>query len=141
MGTVRLFLCGDVMTGRGIDQILPHPCDPALHEGYVQSAIDYVRLAEQLNGLIPRLVNPAYIWGAAIEVWSRAKPDARIVNLETSITRSEDFVDKGINYRMSSRERRMPRRSEHRLLCARQQSRARLGARRVARNAGNAETS
>ena len=88
MGSVRLFLCGDVMTGRGIDQILPHPCDPALHEDYVQSAIDYVRLAEQLNGPIQRPVNPAYIWGAAIEEWSRAKPDARIVNLETSITRS-----------------------------------------------------
>jgi poly-gamma-glutamate capsule biosynthesis protein CapA/YwtB (metallophosphatase superfamily) len=101
MGTVRLFLCGDVMTGRGIDQILPHPCDPALHEDYVQSAIDYVRLAEQLNGPIQRPVNPAYIWGAAIEEWNRARPDARIVNLETSITRSEDFVDKGINYRMS----------------------------------------
>ena len=24
-GEITLFLCGDVMTGRGIDQILPHP--------------------------------------------------------------------------------------------------------------------
>jgi poly-gamma-glutamate synthesis protein (capsule biosynthesis protein) len=31
----------------------------------------------------------------------RSRPDARIVNLETSITRSEDYLDKGINYRMS----------------------------------------
>ena len=30
--SIRLFLCGDVMTGRGIDQILPHPNNPALHE-------------------------------------------------------------------------------------------------------------
>ena len=37
----RLFLCGDVMTGRGIDQILPHPCDPLLHEAYVKSATDF----------------------------------------------------------------------------------------------------
>lgn len=29
------------------------------------------------------------------------RPDARIINLETSITRSEDHADKGINYRMS----------------------------------------
>jgi poly-gamma-glutamate capsule biosynthesis protein CapA/YwtB (metallophosphatase superfamily) len=101
MRAVRLFLCGDVMTGRGIDQVLPRPCDPALHESYVQSAIGYVRLAEQLNGPIPRPVEPSYIWGAALEEWARAAPDARIVNLETSITRSEDFVDKGINYRMS----------------------------------------
>ena len=28
---IRLFLCGDVMTGRGIDQILPYPNDPALY--------------------------------------------------------------------------------------------------------------
>jgi len=25
---VTMFLCGDVMTGRGVDQILPHPGDP-----------------------------------------------------------------------------------------------------------------
>jgi poly-gamma-glutamate synthesis protein (capsule biosynthesis protein) len=31
----------------------------------------------------------------------REQPDVRIVNLETSITRSEDFVAKGINYRTS----------------------------------------
>ena len=29
------------------------------------------------------------------------RPDARIINLETSITRSEDYARKGINYRMS----------------------------------------
>jgi poly-gamma-glutamate capsule biosynthesis protein CapA/YwtB (metallophosphatase superfamily) len=101
MRPLRLFLCGDVMTGRGIDQVLPHPCDPALHESYVQSAGDYVRLAEDLNGAIPRPVDPSYIWGAALDEWRRALPDARIVNLETSITRSEDYADKGINYRMS----------------------------------------
>jgi poly-gamma-glutamate synthesis protein (capsule biosynthesis protein) len=31
----------------------------------------------------------------------QARPDARIINLETSITRSEDYDPKGINYRMS----------------------------------------
>ena len=34
-GLVTLFLSGDVMTGRGIDQVLPHPCLPRLHESYV----------------------------------------------------------------------------------------------------------
>ena len=38
MDAITLFLCGDVMTGRGIDQILASPCDPALHEGYLESA-------------------------------------------------------------------------------------------------------
>ncbi len=27
---VRIFLCGDAMVGRGIDQILPYPCPPQL---------------------------------------------------------------------------------------------------------------
>jgi len=30
--SIRLFICGDVMTGREIDQVLPHPNDPTLHE-------------------------------------------------------------------------------------------------------------
>jgi poly-gamma-glutamate synthesis protein (capsule biosynthesis protein) len=46
-GSVLLFLCGDVMVGRGIDQILPHPSDPRLHEPVVRSAIEYVRLGER----------------------------------------------------------------------------------------------
>ena len=99
--SIRLFLCGDLMTGRGVDQILHSPCDPRLHEGYAQSAIDYVGFAEAVNGPIPRNVSPAYIWGAALEEFDRARPDARIVNLETAITHSDDFVAKGINYRMS----------------------------------------
>jgi poly-gamma-glutamate capsule biosynthesis protein CapA/YwtB (metallophosphatase superfamily) len=89
------------MTGRGIDQILPQPCDPILHEDYVGSAVDYVQLAEAANGQIPRGVDPAYIWGAALDEFARMRPDARIVNLETSITRSPDYESKGINYRMS----------------------------------------
>lgn len=99
--SVRLFLCGDVMTGRGIDQVLAHPCDPALHEGYVASARDYVSLAEQANGQIPRHAGPSYIWGAALDELDRMRPDARIINLETAITRSDDYAQKGINYRMS----------------------------------------
>jgi poly-gamma-glutamate capsule biosynthesis protein CapA/YwtB (metallophosphatase superfamily) len=99
--SVRLFLCGDVMTGRGIDQVLPHPCDPALHESHMESAMGYVRLAEAANGPIPRGVEPSYIWGAALDEFDRMRPDLRIVNLETSITRSEHYARKGINYRMS----------------------------------------
>jgi poly-gamma-glutamate capsule biosynthesis protein CapA/YwtB (metallophosphatase superfamily) len=98
---IRLFLCGDVMIGRGIDQVLAHPCDPALQESYVHSAVDYVRLAEQANGPIPRQADPSYIWGAALEQWNLEEPDARIINLETSVTRSGDYAVKGINYRVS----------------------------------------
>src|ERR1019366_1997982 len=99
--SVRLFLCGDVMTGRGIDQVLAHPCDPTLNEDYVASAKDYVGLAEQANGPIPRHAEPSYVWGAALDELDRMRPDGRIINLETAITRSDDYARKGINYRMS----------------------------------------
>lgn len=98
---IRIFLCGDVMIGRGIDQVLPHPCGPRLHEGYVASADCYVRLAEEATGSIARPVDFSYLWGAALDKLNRAQPDARIINLETSITRSEDYEPKGINYRIS----------------------------------------
>ena len=99
--TIKLFLCGDVMLGRGIDQILPEPCNPALHEDYVQSALEYVHLAEAAKGTLTQPVVPAYIWGVALDELERTRPDVRIINLETSITRSEDYDPKGINYRMS----------------------------------------
>jgi len=98
---VRLFLCGDVMIGRGIDQILRYPCDPLLHESYAQSANDYVQLAEAAHGRIPRGVDPSYVWGAALDEFKHKEPDARIINLETAITRSDDYEHKGINYRTS----------------------------------------
>lgn len=98
---LRIFLCGDVMTGRGVDQILPHPGDPRLHERWASSAQDYVRLAERKNGPLPKAVDYAYIWGAALQDWRAASPDVRIANLETSVTFSEDYAAKGINYRMS----------------------------------------
>ncbi len=98
--TATLFLCGDVMLGRGIDQILTHSCQPQLYESVMHSAQGYVALAERVNGPIPRRVEPTYVWGDALELLAQMQPDARIVNLETSITTSEDAEPKGINYRM-----------------------------------------
>jgi poly-gamma-glutamate synthesis protein (capsule biosynthesis protein) len=96
-----LFVCGDVMTGRGIDQILPHPCSPELFEPYVGSALDYVALAERANGQIRRPVDFAYVWGDAIAELERVRPAARIANLETAITcADEPWPGKGIHYRM-----------------------------------------
>lgn len=97
---ITLFLCGDVMTGRGIDQIMPHPSDPRLHESYVRSALGYVELAERASGPITKPVAFSYIWGDALEELERVAPDVRMINLETSVTRSDDWVAKGINYRM-----------------------------------------
>ncbi|HKK53064.1 MAG TPA: CapA family protein [Myxococcota bacterium] len=95
-----LFLCGDVMTARGIDQILPHPGDPRLREPFVQSAREYVALAEQENGPIPRPLDFAYPWGAALEELDEREPDVRIINLETAVTQASDWADKSIHYRM-----------------------------------------
>ena len=101
VSAITIFLCGDVMTGRGIDQVLPHPSSPVLYESYVKSAKGYVDIAERVNGHIPYPVSYSYIWGDALEEWDRMQPDVRIINLETSITKSGDYWKyKGINYRM-----------------------------------------
>jgi poly-gamma-glutamate synthesis protein (capsule biosynthesis protein) len=101
-GSIRLFLCGDVMTGRGIDQVLPHPCNPHLFEPWARSALRYVELAESASGPIGRGLDFAYPWGDALEVLQAWRPDARIVNLETAVTTSEDWqTGKGIHYRMN----------------------------------------
>jgi len=97
---LTLFVCGDVMTGRGVDQILPHSCSPCLHETFVKSALTYVALAERANGPIPRPVGYEYVWGEARGVLARVQPDAAIINLETSVTTSEGAEPKAINYRM-----------------------------------------
>jgi poly-gamma-glutamate synthesis protein (capsule biosynthesis protein) len=98
---VKIFMCGDVMTGRGIDQVLPNPGDPLIHESYMKSAAGYVKIAEQINGPIQRPVSFAYIWGDALEELNRSAPHVRLINLETSITTSNDYWKaKGIHYRM-----------------------------------------
>jgi poly-gamma-glutamate synthesis protein (capsule biosynthesis protein) len=99
--SLRLFLCGDVMTGRGIDQALPHPVDPVLYEPYVRDAREYVELAEKANGSIPRPLSFDYVWGEALQELEQASVDLRIINLETAITSEETpWLDKGIHYRM-----------------------------------------
>src|SRR5271166_5554832 len=78
---IRLFLCGDVMTGRGIDQVLPHPNDPALHEPFIDDARFYLKLAESVNGAITRPVTAEYIWGDALAELDRFGVDLRITIL------------------------------------------------------------
>jgi poly-gamma-glutamate synthesis protein (capsule biosynthesis protein) len=98
---VTLFLCGDVMTGRGIDQILPKPSEPWLVEPCVSSAIEYVESAETVAGPLPRHVGFDYVWGDALRELERVRPAARIVNLETAVTTSpQAWPQKEIHYRM-----------------------------------------
>jgi len=102
--SLRLFLCGDVMTGRGIDQVLPHPLNPRLYEPYLSDARAYVELAENANGPIPRPVSFDYIWGEALPELRRAEVDLGIINLETAITTLETpWLGKEIHYRMHPR--------------------------------------
>ncbi|MEO8656310.1 MAG: CapA family protein, partial [Ramlibacter sp.] len=100
--SVRLFLCGDVMTGRGVDQVLPHPAEPHLFESWARNAGAYVALAERVSGVIGRQLAFDYPWGDALAVLRDFAPDARIVNLETAVTTSEAAQPgKGIHYRMN----------------------------------------
>ena len=99
---VTLFLCGDVMTGRGIDQLLPIPGDPRLYEPGMDSALGYVKLAEEATGPMPRPIAFSYIWGDALQEFGREAPQAKVINLETAITRSQTpWQDKDVHYKMS----------------------------------------
>ena len=99
---VTVLLGGDVMLGRGIDQILPHPGDPALREPYVHDARRYVELAERANGPIPRPAEWKWPWGDALGILEGLGPDVRLINLETTITAHGEFAErKAIHYRMN----------------------------------------
>jgi poly-gamma-glutamate capsule biosynthesis protein CapA/YwtB (metallophosphatase superfamily) len=100
-GGLVLCLTGDVMTGRGIDQILPAAGDPRLWERYVDDARTYVELAKAASGPIPSPVGPEWPWGEALRVMDRIGPDLRLINLETSITTSDEAEPgKAVHYRM-----------------------------------------
>jgi poly-gamma-glutamate synthesis protein (capsule biosynthesis protein) len=99
---VTIFFGGDVMTGRGVDQILARPGDPDLWEPAVRDARYYVGLADEVNGAFPRPVDDRWPWGDALELLDTHGAQVRIVNLETSITaRGEADPDKSVHYRMA----------------------------------------
>ena len=99
---LALFLCGDVMLGRGVDQILPNPGNPILYERMVRDARTYVDLAAQVNGPIQHPVNWSWPGGDALPLLAAADCDVRIINLETSITTSDDYAKgKAVHYRMN----------------------------------------
>ena len=98
---LTILLTGDVMLGRGVDQIMPHSVAPELHEPYVRTATRYVELAERATGELDAPVNHDYVWGDALAVLQRVEPQVRLINLETAVTTSDDhWQGKGIHYRM-----------------------------------------
>lgn len=86
-----LLLCGDVMTGQGIDPLRP-PDPEHLTARSMVSALDYVHRADATGSApagaepLPRPVCFAYPWGDALTLLRREQPDLRLVNLEASIT-------------------------------------------------------
>jgi poly-gamma-glutamate synthesis protein (capsule biosynthesis protein) len=89
------------MTGRGIDQILPHRGDPRLRESVVSDARTYVSLAEQASGPIPAPTDFGWPWGDALPLLDEFAPDIRLINLETTITGGGEFAPrKAVHYRM-----------------------------------------
>lgn len=101
-GDIRtLFTAGDVMLGRGIDQVQETSVEPTLQEAFVKDARRYVELAVDASGSIPAPVEPSWVWGDALDALADMAPAARIVNLETSVTTSDDWWQgKAIHYRM-----------------------------------------
>ncbi|MGW4501941.1 CapA family protein, partial [Micromonospora sp. NPDC004336] len=101
MPDLALFLGGDVMTGRGVDVILPAAGPPELREPAVRDARGYVDLAEAAAGPVPRPAPPHWPWGEALALLDALRPDVRVVNLETAVTgRGEHAPAKAIHYRM-----------------------------------------
>lgn len=64
--TTEHISCRPVCRGRGVDQILPHHCDPTLYESCVRDARAYVQLATTANGPPPAERPAAYPWGVAL---------------------------------------------------------------------------
>ena len=98
--SLRLFLGGDVMTGRGIDQLFAlHNPDDFGKPDYV-SGQQYLSWSSLLHGPEVLPVRHDYIWGTALSILDTAQPDFRLVNLETSITASAAWEKKTYTFRM-----------------------------------------
>lgn len=98
---VTVLLGGDVMLGRGVDQVLSRPGDPQLREPHLRDARGYIRLAEHAHGPIPRPEHWNWPWGEVLALLDEAAPDVRLINLETTITAGGRFAEgKTVCYRM-----------------------------------------
>lgn len=97
---VRIFLGGDVMTGRAIDRLFAeHLPDDFDRPGHVPAS-RYLAWSAALHGAEPAPLRHDYVWGAALGVLDRQQPDLRLVNLEVAVTRSDARADKHFVFRM-----------------------------------------
>ena len=65
---VTLFFCGDLMTGRGIDQILPAQSPPELFDLREGRSECMWRSPRSGMAPFPSNVDYRYIWGEALEI-------------------------------------------------------------------------
>ena len=135
---ITLFLCGDVMTGRGIDQILPHPGKPHLFEPYMRSALGYVELAEAVQRAASggRWTFPT---SGAMPWRSFRAPASGRAHHQSGNRRHHErgrLAEERHPLPHASRQHSLPYCRRDRLLRARQQPRARLGLARAAGDSG-----
>lgn len=95
-----LFLSGDVMLGRGIDQILRYKNDPKIYESFVKDARHYVPQSMVTYTQPHRHVPDNYIWGDLVQEELYWLAILRIINLETSVTTSSKRTPKPVLYKM-----------------------------------------
>lgn len=95
---VRVFMGGDVMTGRLIDRLFPVHCAPVSEPA--ESIARTEELLQTVRAAHDDAVPHDYIWGFARDAVDAAKPDFRLANLETSITTCSEQQDKRYTFRM-----------------------------------------
>lgn len=101
---MRIFLAGDFEPARGIDNVMPKPTLGTLREGACLHAAEYVMLAERRAGAhIDRThVTARSLIGDLPKIMRDRRPIAHgVINVETAITRCDDFLPKAVNYRAS----------------------------------------
>lgn len=88
---MRLFLGGDVMLGRALDALMPHPSDPRPLEGSTSSPKAHLSLIESARGKMMRPLAPESVWNDLLPDLRSTQIDLRLINLECAITTSEDL--------------------------------------------------
>ena len=98
---LTIFLCGDVMLGRGIDQIMKYKNDPTLYESSVSNAKYYVPKEMAIYTEPNKFVSYDYFWGDLLLEPLFIKSNLKIINLETSITSNNEHENKAVLYKMN----------------------------------------
>ena len=96
---IRLAIAGDVMLGRLVDQVLPHPTQDEDECGHLGEHFRDNLFYEALPTETALLRRP---WGDTLDLFRSA--DCSIINLETAITAHNlKWPNKMFNYRMSGK--------------------------------------